>query len=56
MKQPRIEAATSRPRARQPDDAELTPADREATVHAMITAVLLGHLICMVVYSPYWYS
>jgi hypothetical protein len=30
-------------------------ADREETIHAMITAVVIGHLLTTIIYSPYWY-
>jgi hypothetical protein len=54
MKQTRTEAAAGRSNARQAVDTELTPAEREATIHGMVTAVVMGHLICLIVYSPYW--
>jgi hypothetical protein len=30
-------------------------AEREETVHAMITAVVIGHLLTTIIYWPYWY-
>jgi hypothetical protein len=31
-------------------------AEREETIHAMVTAVVIGHLLTTIIYSSYWYQ
>jgi hypothetical protein len=30
-------------------------AEREEAIHAMITAVVIGHLLTTIIYASYWY-